>query len=125
MIRFENVGLRYDMGPEVLRDLSFEIRRQSFQFLTGPSGAGKTSLLRMLFLALRPTRNPFKAATIVREPGVEAGAPGEWSCSSIFLYAVHGRRDDAPPLPQKGELEKMLGPLAQQLRETQTPSPVP
>jgi cell division transport system ATP-binding protein len=56
VIRFENVGLRYDMGPEVLRDLSFEIRRQSFQFLTGPSGAGKTSLLRMLFLALRPTR---------------------------------------------------------------------
>ncbi|KQT53966.1 MULTISPECIES: cell division ATP-binding protein FtsE [unclassified Aureimonas] len=56
MIRFENVGLRYDMGPEVLRDLTFEIRKQSFQFLTGPSGAGKTSLLRMLFLALRPTR---------------------------------------------------------------------
>ncbi|MCQ8783836.1 cell division ATP-binding protein FtsE [Mangrovibrevibacter kandeliae] len=56
MIRFENVGLRYDMGPEVLRDLSFEIRPQSFQFLTGPSGAGKTSLLRMLFLALKPTR---------------------------------------------------------------------
>ncbi|WP_152045050.1 cell division ATP-binding protein FtsE [Aureimonas psammosilenae] len=56
MIRFENVGLRYDMGPEVLRDLSFEIKRQSFQFLTGPSGAGKTSLLRMLFLAVKPTR---------------------------------------------------------------------
>jgi len=56
LIRFENVGLRYDMGPEVLRDLTFEIRRQSFQFLTGPSGAGKTSLLRMLFLALKPTR---------------------------------------------------------------------
>ena len=56
MIRFENVGLRYDMGPEVLRDLSFEVKRQSFQFLTGPSGAGKTSLLRMLFLALKPTR---------------------------------------------------------------------
>ena len=56
VIRFENVGLRYDMGPEVLRDLTFEVRRQSFQFLTGPSGAGKTSLLRMLFLALKPTR---------------------------------------------------------------------
>jgi cell division transport system ATP-binding protein len=56
VIRFENVGLRYDMGPEVLRDLTFEIKRQSFQFLTGPSGAGKTSLLRMLFLALKPTR---------------------------------------------------------------------
>ncbi|QOG07689.1 cell division ATP-binding protein FtsE [Aureimonas sp. OT7] len=56
MIRFENVGLRYDMGPEVLRDLSFRIDAQSFQFLCGPSGAGKTSLMRMLFLALRPTR---------------------------------------------------------------------
>lgn len=56
MVRFENVGLRYALGPEVLRDLTFNIAPHSFQFLTGPSGAGKTSLLRMLFLALRPTR---------------------------------------------------------------------
>ncbi|MDZ7822811.1 MAG: cell division ATP-binding protein FtsE [Ahrensia sp.] len=56
MIRFENVGLRYGMETEVLRDVSFHIPEQSFQFLTGPSGAGKTSLLRMLFMALRPTR---------------------------------------------------------------------
>ena len=56
MIRFENVGLRYGLGPEVLRDLTFRIEGRSFQFLTGPSGAGKTSLLRMMFLSLRPTR---------------------------------------------------------------------
>ena len=56
MIRFENVGLRYGFGAEVLRDLSFHIDSHSFQFLTGPSGAGKTSLLRMLFLSLKPTR---------------------------------------------------------------------
>ena len=56
MVRFENVGLRYGLGPEVLRDLSFHIEPHSFQFLTGPSGAGKTSLLRLLFLSLRPTR---------------------------------------------------------------------
>jgi cell division transport system ATP-binding protein len=56
LIRFENVGLRYGMGPEILRDVSFHIGAKSFQFLTGPSGAGKTSLLRLLFLALRPTR---------------------------------------------------------------------
>lgn len=56
MIRFENVGLRYGIEPEILRDLTFEIPKQSFQFLTGPSGAGKTSLLRMLFMSLRPTR---------------------------------------------------------------------
>jgi cell division transport system ATP-binding protein len=56
MVRFENVGLRYGMGPEVLRDISFSIEAGSFRFLTGPSGAGKTSLLRLLFLALKPTR---------------------------------------------------------------------
>ena len=44
------------MGPEILRDVSFHIAPKSFQFLTGPSGAGKTSLLRLLFMALRPTR---------------------------------------------------------------------
>lgn len=56
MIRFENVGLRYGLGAEILRDLSFRIDSHSFQFLTGPSGAGKTSLLRMMFLLLKPTR---------------------------------------------------------------------
>ena len=55
MIRFENVGLRYGVGPEVLRDLSFDIGPKSFQFLTGPSGAGKTSLLKMIYLAQAPT----------------------------------------------------------------------
>jgi len=44
------------MGSEVLRDLTFRIEPGSFQFLTGPSGAGKTSLLRLLFMALTPTR---------------------------------------------------------------------
>jgi cell division transport system ATP-binding protein len=56
VVRFENVGLRYGLGPEVLRDLSFRIEPHSFQFLTGPSGAGKSSLLRLLFLSMRPTR---------------------------------------------------------------------
>jgi len=56
LIRFDNVGLRYGMGPEILRDISFHLEAGSFHFLTGPSGAGKTSLLRLLFLALRPTR---------------------------------------------------------------------
>ena len=56
MIRFENVGLRYGMGPEILRDVNLSIPEGSFQFLTGASGAGKTTLLRLLFLSLRPTR---------------------------------------------------------------------
>jgi|TARA_R110002126_G_scaffold54099_13_gene146406 cell division transport system ATP-binding protein len=56
LIRLENVGVRYGMGPEILRDLTFDIPKNSFQFLTGPSGAGKTTLLRLLFMSLRPTR---------------------------------------------------------------------
>lgn len=56
LIKFENVGLRYGVGPEVLSDLSFQVAAKSFQFLTGPSGAGKTSLLRLMLLSLMPTR---------------------------------------------------------------------
>ena len=60
MIRFENVGLRYGMGQEVLRDVSFHIPPNSFQFLSGPSGAGKTSLLKLMFLSLKPNRGLIK-----------------------------------------------------------------
>ncbi|MBN8994197.1 MAG: cell division ATP-binding protein FtsE [Rhizobiales bacterium] len=56
MIRFDNVGLRYGTGPEILRDINFEVGPKSFQFLTGPSGAGKTSLIRLFFLSLKPSR---------------------------------------------------------------------
>lgn len=60
MIRFENVGLRYGVGQEVLRDVSFDIPPNSFQFLSGPSGAGKTSLLQLMFLSLKPNRGLIK-----------------------------------------------------------------
>ncbi len=56
MVRFENVGMRYGLGPEVLRDVSFTLEHGSFYFLTGLSGAGKSSLLRLLFLGHRPSR---------------------------------------------------------------------
>jgi cell division transport system ATP-binding protein len=56
VIRFDNVGLRYGSGPEILRDVTFHVLPGSFHFLTGPSGAGKTSLLRLLFMSLKATR---------------------------------------------------------------------
>lgn len=56
MVRFENVGMRYGMGPEVLKDVSFSLEPGSLQLLTGPSGAGKTTLLKLLYLAERQTR---------------------------------------------------------------------
>jgi cell division transport system ATP-binding protein len=56
LIRFENVGMRYGAGPEVLRDINMELAQGSFHFLTGPSGAGKTTLLKLMYLAERPSR---------------------------------------------------------------------
>jgi cell division transport system ATP-binding protein len=56
VVAFDNVGVRYGLGPEVLRDISFSIEPRSFQFLTGPSGAGKTTLLRLILMAVPPTR---------------------------------------------------------------------
>lgn len=65
MVRFDQVGFRYgrtgqsahaEAGPEVLHDLSFVLPDGAFRWLLGPSGAGKTSLLRLMYLASRPTR---------------------------------------------------------------------
>jgi cell division transport system ATP-binding protein len=56
IVQFENVGLRYGTGAETLSDVSFTLMQGGFYFLTGPSGAGKTSLLRLLYLAQRPSR---------------------------------------------------------------------
>lgn len=56
MIKFEHVGLRYGVGPEVLSDVNFSLDPGSFHFLSGPSGAGKTSLMSLLYLGRYPTR---------------------------------------------------------------------
>lgn len=56
MIKFEHVGLRYGIGPEVLSDINFKLDPGSFHFLSGPSGAGKSSLMSLLYLGRRPTR---------------------------------------------------------------------
>jgi cell division transport system ATP-binding protein len=78
MVRLESVVLRYDRpgnhpgnhpghrpgdhtpdratsGVEVLHGLTFELPGGAFRWLLGASGAGKTSLLRLLYLAVRPT----------------------------------------------------------------------
>jgi len=54
--RFDNVGLHYGPDEEVLTDIGFSLHAGYFYFLTGASGAGKSSLLRMLYLAQRPSR---------------------------------------------------------------------
>ena len=56
IVGFDNVSLAYEGEPEILREVSFTLGEGEFRFLTGPSGAGKTSLLKMIYLAHRPTR---------------------------------------------------------------------
>jgi cell division transport system ATP-binding protein len=60
MVRLDGVGLQYDRagrpGTDALRDLSFVVEEGGFRWLLGASGAGKSSLLRLMHLAVRPTR---------------------------------------------------------------------
>ena len=72
IVQFDNVGLRYGSDREVLSDVSFTLYPGSFYFLTGASGAGKTSLLKLLYLAQRPSRGAIRmfgtdAITMPRE----------------------------------------------------------
>jgi len=72
IVQFDNVGLRYGTGKEVLTDVSFTLFSGRFYFLTGASGAGKTSLLKLLYLSQRPSRGLIRmfgtdAITLPRE----------------------------------------------------------
>lgn len=56
MIRFENVSKRYDGGREALSSVSIEVAAGELAFLTGRSGAGKSTVLKLVALIERPTR---------------------------------------------------------------------
>lgn len=60
ILRFTNVSMRYGRGPDVLSDVSLSLPRGSFHFITGVSGAGKSSLLKLIYLAARPSTGAFR-----------------------------------------------------------------
>lgn len=68
VVSLDRVGLRYGRQPEVLKDLNLVLPSGSFHFLTGASGAGKTSLLSLIYLANRASRG------LVRLFGTDVGA---------------------------------------------------
>jgi cell division transport system ATP-binding protein len=55
MIRLSHVTKEYPRSGRALDDLSFELRKGEFCFLTGHSGAGKTTVLRLIHMAEKPT----------------------------------------------------------------------
>ena len=62
MIRFDQVTKRYPSGREALADLSFEVAPGEMLFLTGHSGAGKSTALKLVALIERPTRGQLLVA---------------------------------------------------------------
>ncbi|MCQ8184537.1 cell division ATP-binding protein FtsE [Parvularcula maris] len=55
IVSFDDVHLTYDGERDVLRGTRMSLGTGDFRFLTGPSGAGKTSLLKLIYAAHRPT----------------------------------------------------------------------
>ncbi len=55
ILQFDGVSLRYGTAPTVLHGINLKLNAGSFHFLSGPTGAGKTSLLRLISLSLPPT----------------------------------------------------------------------
>ena len=62
MISFENVAKRYPNGREALAGVTFQIEPGEFVFLTGRSGAGKSSVLKLIALLERPSRGSVTVA---------------------------------------------------------------
>jgi cell division transport system ATP-binding protein len=56
ILQLDRVGMRYGPSGEVLREIDLRLAAGSFHFVVGPSGAGKTSLLRLMSMTHPPSQ---------------------------------------------------------------------
>ncbi|HEY2686491.1 MAG TPA: cell division ATP-binding protein FtsE [Steroidobacteraceae bacterium] len=95
MIRFDQVFKRYPNGREALAGVSFEVGDGELAFLTGHSGAGKSSILKLIALIERPTRGQ----VIVNHQnlnGVKSGRIPHYRRQIGVVYQDHKLLEDRP-----------------------------
>jgi len=62
VIRFHNVFKSFPNGALALKDVTFHVSKGEFVFLTGHSGAGKSTIMRLLFAEQRPTQGEVRVS---------------------------------------------------------------
>ena len=88
MIELDNVGYNYG-GGELLSNLSMQLAPGSFHFLTGPSGTGKTTLLKLCYGALTPTSGRvrvFNECELIWLRGQDIEAPSDLLCIMAHVH---------------------------------------
>ena len=89
IVKFENVCLSYPGVPTVFSDVSFRLTPGSFTFLTGASGSGKTSLMKLIYLALRATNGSVSLLAmmlIATSRTFSTYPPPYWHCFARFWF---------------------------------------
>jgi len=95
VIRFDRVFKRYPNGREALSELSFELATGEMVFLTGHSGAGKSTVLRLIALLERPTRG--HVVVNGRNTGsLRSGAIAAFRRQVGVVFQDHRLLDDRP-----------------------------